>query len=82
VRFEAACALVIEAGLAKVGSQFNSNNARSKAQNIHIIVFHPLMSRIGVMAQVGINSLHFISGNAGAHRLNMDAVTRYVHLGN
>jgi hypothetical protein len=43
-----------------------ANNAGSNAEDVHVIVLHPLASRVSVVAEAGANSREFVSSHAHA----------------
>jgi hypothetical protein len=48
------------------GGQGWSNHARSEHQDIHVIVFHALVSRIRIMTQTGPDATHFVGGHGSS----------------
>ena len=43
------------------------DDPRADAQNIHFIMFHALVRRIGIVANTRIDAFHLVRGNASTH---------------
>jgi hypothetical protein len=51
-------------GFDDLEGQFWADDPGTDAQDVHVIVFDPLASRVGVMAQAGANAWEFVGRHA------------------
>jgi len=61
-----AAELGIQEGLNQFPGQGRAHNSATKANKIHVVILHPLMSRKGVMNQRGPNMRDLVGRNASA----------------
>ena len=54
-------------GLNNLARRFRADDPRADTEHIHIIVFHALVRRIGIMADTRINTSHLVCSDARAH---------------
>jgi hypothetical protein len=59
--------MTAEKGTDQFRHQRRPDDARTQAQNIHIIMFDTLVSGINIMANTGINPVDLIRRDAGSH---------------
>lgn len=56
-----------EKGFDDFESHLRADNSSTNAEDVHVIVLHPLPSRVGVVAEAGSNSREFVGGYADSH---------------
>ena len=54
---------------------FRANDPRSDAEDVHIVVLHPLSSRVGVMAETSSNPRKLVGGDTHSHSRTADQDT-------